>query len=307
MTELEPAFHFRDGTNDHEIFFSVNVGNDYMLPNVFQPDDIVIDIGMHIGSFCYAALTRGAGQVYGFEPDPENFRCSLGNLAQFGGRIQAACQAVWRSDRPGDTLRLTRSDDSTNRAGAGVLHPNRSLGETVSSIAFDTLLLQVTDGGRRRVACLKIDCEGAEFPILLTSRQLHLVDSICGEFHEFGEAIPDHARVTGYSHFTLAELTRALNEQGFTVHARRHENSHLGFFFATNSADRYLMAQLSSLRGLAELRPTPAAGLLARLRSRLGWSLLAPELAQLNQTHAATVRVLESLIARLERERTAGK
>lgn len=304
MTEREPAFHFREGTNDHEIFFSVNDANDYQLPNAFRPDDIVIDIGMHIGSFCYAALMRGAGHVYGFEPDPENYRCAVGNLASFGGRVHSACQAVWRSDRADDALRLTRSTDASNRAGGGVLHPDRSLGETVSAIAFDTLLLQVTNGGRGRVACLKIDCEGAEFPILLTSRQLHLVDSICGEFHEFGEAIPDHARVPGYSRFTQAELMRALNEQGFAVHARRHEDSQLGFFFATNSGDRYLMAQLSSLRSLAELRPAPGASLVARLRARLAWLLLAPELAQLNQTHAATVRILESLVARLERERT---
>ena len=29
-----------------------------------------------------------------------------------------------------------------------------------------------------------MDCEGSEFPILLTSRMLHLIDNIRGEFHE---------------------------------------------------------------------------------------------------------------------------
>jgi hypothetical protein len=185
--------------------------------------------------------------------------------------------------------------------------PDRTAGVEVPSIAFDTLIRHVTDDGKRRVACLKIDCVGAVFPILLTSRCLHLIDYICGEFHEFRDGIPEHARVDGFARFSIEELTRALNQQGFAVAVQRHGTSHMGLFFARNTSDLYLMQQLSNLRQHFELRPQARSDPLVRLRSRLAWWLLAPEIQQINQAHAATLRILDSLVARLERERTARK
>jgi hypothetical protein len=46
---------------------------DTRLPERFSPDDIIIDIGAHIGAFAYACLQRGAGRVIAFEPEPENY------------------------------------------------------------------------------------------------------------------------------------------------------------------------------------------------------------------------------------------
>jgi hypothetical protein len=93
---------------------------------------------------------------------------------------------------------------------------------------------------------LKLDCEGAEFPILLTSQLLHLVESICGEFHEIGGAhastlsIPDHFCLEGYSKFTISELGSYLRRQGYRVTWRRLGGSNLGLFYASRSLRTYL-------------------------------------------------------------------
>jgi hypothetical protein len=193
--------------------------------------------------------------------------------------------------------------DEENRAGWSVLWHHRNEGEVVGTVPLDQIIEEITSSGKRRIAFLKIDCEGAEFPILLTSRCLRLVDRICGEYHEYLDRIPAHAYIPGYERFTMDALASALHQNGFGVHTERYDESTLGMFFATSSGEHYLMEQLSFLRRHYELRPA-AVGPLARLRARLAWWLLAPEIRQINETHAATVRILNSLVARLERQST---
>ena len=53
-------FYARPETTDSAIFTNVVDDNEYNLPQSFEPDDIVVDIGAHIGGFSYAALERGA-------------------------------------------------------------------------------------------------------------------------------------------------------------------------------------------------------------------------------------------------------
>jgi hypothetical protein len=69
--------------------------------------------------------------------------------------------------------------------------------------------------------------------------------------------------------------------------------------------DPYLAEQLVSLHRQWELRPPPARGLLGRLRARLAWRLLGPELAQVNAAHATLVRLVDSLVVQLDEERSA--
>ncbi|MFN8502559.1 hypothetical protein [Kouleothrix sp.] len=69
--------------------------------------------------------------------------------------------------------------------------------------------------------------------------------------------------------------------------------------------DPYLAGQLAALHGSWELRPPPARGLLARLRTRLAWWLLGRELAEISATHATLVRIVDSLVVQLDDERSA--
>ena len=208
-------FQFRQGTLDEPIFNSVCMANEYRIPEAFGTDDIVIDIGMHIGSFCYAALLRGSNRVYGFEAEESNYQCAVSNLRSFGNRVTLNHKAVWRSDKDRRSLQFSPSPDAANTGGGSVWADGQ---REVEAIPLDEIIHAVTNGGRKRVRLMKIDCEGSEFPILLTSRKLHLIDQIVGEFHEFGgeydpyKVLPERTRVPGFERLTMHELSGALTE-----------------------------------------------------------------------------------------------
>jgi FkbM family methyltransferase len=251
---------FRSGTYDERIFREVHEGNEYRLPERLEPDDVIVDIGMHIGGFCMAALERGSHHVYGFEAEASNFECAARNLQPYGDRVRIYNQAVWRSDRSAPSLKFTGSSDHPNTGGGGLIFWEGAGGfeQEVRAVAFDDVIRAVTDRGKQRVKLLKIDCEGSEFPILLTARTLPLIDTIAGEFHEVGgefdtHLIPRRAQIRGVPRFTMPVLSEALQRAGFRVTSIRHAQTHLGLFFAVN-----------------EGRPTTARWSLAALGRRLG-------------------------------------
>src|SRR2546429_5351883 len=88
---------FRENTWDENIVKTVVEQNEYRLPERFDEKDIVIDGGAHIGSFSYACLLRGAGQVVAYEADYENYRLACQNLWKVGGRrVMVYRMALWR-------------------------------------------------------------------------------------------------------------------------------------------------------------------------------------------------------------------
>src|SRR5437773_10084658 len=89
---------FRPDTYDEIIFNSVVAHNEYALPTRFEPSDLILDVGGHIGSFSYAVLERGAGTDYACEVEESNFRMLQHNLRPYQNRAVAIRAAVWRSD-----------------------------------------------------------------------------------------------------------------------------------------------------------------------------------------------------------------
>jgi FkbM family methyltransferase len=254
MTE---AWKFRNSTLDKAIFNGVVLFNEYQLPASFAPEDIVIDVGAHIGSFTFAAATRGCENIYSIEPDLTNFEIAAGNLRDYleQGYVQLVRGAAWRSDPNDDELHFDgyHNFPESYKGMEGIINTGNGsviwgVGEPVLKIAFDEIVDLVTNKGEKRVRLLKLDCEGAEWPILLTSRRLHLIDEICGEFHElsgeFLEISEDRLlkepvfRTERLAKFTVEELVAYLSDAGFTVTYRRHRRptgaiEGLGLFFAT--------------------------------------------------------------------------
>jgi FkbM family methyltransferase len=250
---------FRPGTLDRLIFDSVVAHDEYRLPERFEPADVVVDVGGHIGSFAYAVARRGGRHVWSIEPDPTNWALAAEHLRPYvdQGHVRLIRAAVWRSDPNHDELRFDGYHPLppsypglagvVNTGGGSVLW---GLGEPVAKIAFDDVVDLATNRAERRVRLLKLDCEGAEWPIVLTSQRLHLIDAIVGEFHELGGPLPEigelrpsnaHVfrsdRVAG---FTIEELARFLRGAGFGVTYSRHVRPDgalegLGLFFATRA------------------------------------------------------------------------
>jgi FkbM family methyltransferase len=251
------AWSFRSGTLDRMIFDGVVGLDEYRLPERFEPDDVVVDVGAHIGSFAYAVVQRGGEHVWSIEPDPANCAFAAEHLRPYvdKGFVHLMQRAVWRSDRNDDELRFDGYPvfPQSFLGWAGVVNTGGGsvmwgVGEPVQKVAFDAVVDLATNRGERRVRLLKLDCEGAEWPILLTSRRLHLVDEIVGEFHELGGSYLEigedrlskahvfHSdRVAG---FTVEELVRFLDDAGFGVTYSRHLRPNgvvegYGLFFAT--------------------------------------------------------------------------
>ena len=235
---LSVPFRLRPDTNDEDIYKSVVTQNEYRLPRDLPPDAVVIDIGVHIGSFSYLALTRGASSLFGFEPEPSNYACARQNLAPFGDDVHLYNHAVWRSDVPGQHLPFYASSDSRNVGGGTLIW--ESDGPLVKVVPFDEIVDNVSRGGESRISVLKVDCEGAEFPILLTSRLLARIDRIVGEYHELRAQLPSHIRIPGYDEFAIEGLAAGLERAGFAVSWERQTTAmfgDLGLFFAERRED----------------------------------------------------------------------
>ena len=211
---MQQQFSLRPGTNDELIYTNVVTRNEYRVPADLA-GAVVVDIGMHVGTFSYLALTRGAAEVHGYEPEVSNYACAVRNLRRFHGRVHLHNRAVWRSDIAAPTLHFWNSTDGAN-AGGGTLIWDTD-GPLVDAVPFDDVVEAISDGGRRRINLLKIDCEGAEFPILLTSSHLDRIDRIVGEYHELRAELPRHVQLPGCEQFTVEILSTHLERAGFCV------------------------------------------------------------------------------------------
>jgi FkbM family methyltransferase len=211
-------WRLRPDTLDARLFRHVVIDNEYRLPRRFRRDDVVLDIGAHTGSFALAALRRGAGRVVCCEPEPANAALLAENLAPYPA-ADVRCVAVW--DAAG-TLHLSNPLDRRNTGAAQV----RAEGTPVEAVAFDDLVRAAP-----RVRLVKLDCEGAEWPIVLASREWERVEAVCGEYH----LPPLIEQPAGWPRFSAALLVEALEIHGFRVELADVPRSRLpvGLFFGT--------------------------------------------------------------------------
>ncbi|MBV9951604.1 MAG: FkbM family methyltransferase [Acidimicrobiia bacterium] len=248
----------RRGTYDAGIW--AGVLRDYpSIPEAFAPDDVVIDVGCHTGSFAEVACSRGARAVFGYEANRENFALAVINLA--GHRsAHLANVAIWRSDVAPTRLRFTPHPLDENTGGGSVLfdderassrhhdlspevwEPLSSAGphDRLSAHEVETLPLDDALRPHRRVRMVKIDAEGAEFPILLTSAELGRVEAVCGEYHQFSDEqmanLPPQS-VVGGARYDWPLLAGFLEDRGFVVHATETVGGR-GLFAAERPARR---------------------------------------------------------------------
>ena len=236
----EPAYLHRarvfrrfEVNNDFEqenIVSAVAYGDEYGVgDDPLAPDDVVVDVGAHVGTFSYLCHTLGSRAVHSYEPSPANFDGLRRNLASLPG-THLRQLAVWRSDGAAADGRLVLSGPSGDNTGAcsvltgrnppifahrgdaGPAAPARG----VRGVALDAILRTFA-----RVRLLKLDCEGSEFPILLTSRELGRVHRLVAEVHEVYEAemalLAPESRVAGYAAYRVEHLATRLREAGFEV------------------------------------------------------------------------------------------
>jgi O-antigen chain-terminating methyltransferase len=254
VSQTGQKFYGRAQTSDQQIFELVVDHNEYNLPPKFRADDIVIDIGAHIGGFSFAALVRGAGKVYAYEAHPDNHAIASQNLARFGSKIDCEQQAVWRSDQPSQTLYNETLVGSTNTGGVSLLW--NEAGNAVQTISLDEILEKASEGFTKPIRLLKLDCEGSEYPILFTSNRLEIVEEVCGEYHEMPpERIPERAKVPGkFLNFDRFALKDFFEERGWSI-VLEPKGDRLGLFHARSTSKTMASAETFSVTEfMAEVR-----------------------------------------------------
>lgn len=183
-----------------EIWHDRVYGNIKELAGETSP--LIIDIGGNIGAFSLFALyTLPASKVYVFEPEPQNFRCLEKNIAlnAMGPRCTLVNKAVCgtRGER---TLSLTGVNSAKNSMFA--TNPVSSKIK-VSCMTLEDIFSEFTIPW---CSLLKIDCEGAEYEILMNTPQdiFKRIKRIILEWHD----------VEGY---TPQALVLFLQSMGYTA------------------------------------------------------------------------------------------
>jgi FkbM family methyltransferase len=192
------------GSVDSGRLNAVFILNQYLQEgNAIGENDVVVDIGAHIGLFTVLASKAAVkGRVYAFEPFSANFgllkeNVSLNRL----DNVTPVNAAV--SSRTG-RLRFFLNNTATWHG----IYPR---GEKVSEISVESVSLAdfLKSEKISRIDFLKMNCEGAEYEILLgcPSAILKKIRMMSVEYHP----VPGHGQ---------QEIRELLERNGFAVRVR---------------------------------------------------------------------------------------
>lgn len=147
-----------------------------------RPTDIIVDIGANIGSFSiWAARQATQGMVYAFEPDEHNFALLQTNARRnHCPNIKVFHQAV--SDQDGSISFYQQSKE--NNVNHTMFPDGFATKVDVPSITLESFLRST---GISTIHLLKIDAEGAEYPILLSTPAsvFKKIEKIYVEYHDY--------------------------------------------------------------------------------------------------------------------------
>ena len=170
-----------------------------------NPQDTVVDIGAHIGVFAvWAAQRAHLGAVYAYEASRANYELLVENKRlNHAQNLHVKNLAVF--DKPGY---YDFFQPGGNGALGSLLQDQRTAKETVKATTLESLF---KEHHLDHIDYLKLDAEGAEYPILLNCRPeiLHRIRHLVLEYHEF-ENVP----------WGPQDLERQLRSHGF--HVSRH-------------------------------------------------------------------------------------
>lgn len=206
------------------------------LLRLIKPDDIVVDIGMHLGYYTVllALLVGERGQVHAFEPTPSTTQVAQQNVGAFP-QVTVHPKAVWSR-----TQKLAFQDygvqwmafNSFTTARMQKLEtPAQTI--TVEATTLDLFRAQL----RQRVSFVKIDAESAEKEILSGAVSLLQQDGpiVSLEVGDFEGQLPSRELI----HFLEAQKYKAweCNGNQFQRHQIRTTYSYDNLLFAPQNVD----------------------------------------------------------------------
>lgn len=182
---------------------------------------VMVDIGAGIGDFSiYAAYGRPNAVVYAFEPYSESYQLLIKNLTMNAiDNVVAFQQAVWR--RAGQlVIDLSGGEPLQFSSREGISKRDEQDVVTVEGLPLEDIF---EEQGIESVDLMKLDCEGAEYEILMetSSDALAKIQRIIMEYHDIDQT---------HNHLILIPFLEA---EGFKVsHHVNVVHADIGYLFA---------------------------------------------------------------------------
>ncbi|WP_295124105.1 FkbM family methyltransferase [uncultured Chitinophaga sp.] len=151
-----------------ELFFKEIYKTNFAVPAPY-----IIDCGAHIGlSVVYFKTQYPQSAVVAFEPDASNFELLKKNVASMQlSNVDLRQEAVWIEDK---TLQFSSEGSMSSRIGEPA-HKAKTI---------DVKAIRLYDMLAKKVDLLKIDIEGAEYPVMKDIEpRLENVDRLFLEYH----------------------------------------------------------------------------------------------------------------------------
>ena len=224
-------YKLRDGTNINVhpnseglnlVFYEVFLKSEYDGMEKFKinKDDIVIDIGAHLGFFTIKASKKATkGKVYAFEPFSMHYKLLKQNIEQNSiANVKYYNEAI--SDKTGElsffyTMENDPGDTSLFQINSTAANYEEKIKSTTLNDFFQKENLDVCN-------FMKLDCEGAEYSILMSADKsvLNKIQKIAMEWHRFD------------SEQDPKKLANFLHENGFTLIEPENYDGKSGFLYA---------------------------------------------------------------------------
>lgn len=216
-------FYIRPHKSDLVVLNEVFATKDYDIAiKRLQPrTSVVVDIGGHIGTFTIKASLH-AKKVIVYEPEKENAFLLKKNVElNKRGNIKVMPFGIAR--KQGKYPMYISKKNANCNSMYSTLTRNASHTQMIECKNFEDEMRRLK---LKRINLLKVDCEGAEFEILMSLKRetFDVIDSIIAEYHD-GAGI-------GYDHSDLIAL---LGKRGFQVKTVNKIDDKTGLLYATKT------------------------------------------------------------------------
>ena len=206
----------------NHVFYTVYLKSEYDRLEKFKIEekDIVIDIGAHLGFFTIKAAKQACnGIVHALEPFSMHYKLLKDNiLSNKIKNVKFYNQAI--SDKANELVFYYTLHGDPGDTSLFKINPmEKTYEEKVKSISLNDFFQREQI---EQCNFLKIDCEGAEYSILMNadSTTLNKIQKIAMEWHRFE---PDH---------DPKRLANFLKERGFKLIEPSSYDGKAGFLFA---------------------------------------------------------------------------
>jgi len=181
-----------------------------VLWRLTDPDETAVDVGANIGYMTVLLANRAhSGQVWAFEPHPDNFADLEHNMERntVAGRPLPNLMNAAVSDMAGQLTIVTPEGFAQNRGLSSVTAQVDGTGEQCRAVTLDVMFPKDT-----RVDVMKIDVEGHEMNVLNGGQNLfgegRVRDCVFESHDPYPNPVTTFFEARGYSVFGLAKCFR---------------------------------------------------------------------------------------------------